>query len=313
MEVAMSLRFLILMAVILCVAMAQVATTEKPKGSTTTGKPMKATDRRDKRQLGNTAASSGSNFPIFYDGVGVNPPLQQLPPLQPLPLPLPLPPLQQLQPGQGQGQGQGQTQSSWLPNFGQNFGQNLPIIGTLVGGLPNLISSLGLGNLNGGFGNLGGLNLGQLGLGGLTPVVAAPVPVPVPITPNQQCPLTQKLSCRCEPLLQLPGQKLSSQLRGPQAQSQSQSQSQLVQILRQNVRRNEDGSQELRVVLSSGHVLYQRTAKDLGQSGHFAMRLPSGRFFNIFYSVNEKEYTVRADVKDAPPSSDLDEELTGQI
>ncbi|KAH8368542.1 hypothetical protein KR084_012832 [Drosophila pseudotakahashii] len=275
-------------------------TTEMPKSSSM--ESMDSLERRDKRQLtanggqSSLAGSSGS-FPIFFDGLNVNPPLQ----------PLPLPPLQQLQPLQpitvvtpvasnSNAQSQ-QPQSGWLPGFGQN----LPIIGTWVGGLPNLISGLGLGGLNGGFGTLGGLNLGNLGLGSVSPVASAPVAS----SPNPQasCPLTQKLSCRCEPLLQLPGLKpIGNPLR-----------TQLVQILRQNARKNDDGSQEVRVILSSGHVLYQRTTRDLGQSGYLAMRIQSGRYFNIYYSVNEKEYTVRADVKDTPPTSDFDDELSGQL
>ncbi|XP_017010761.2 uncharacterized protein [Drosophila takahashii] len=272
-------------------------TTEKPKSSGV--ETVESMERRDKRQLTanggqSSLAGSSGQFPIFFDGLNVNPPLQ----------PLPLPPLQPLQPitvvtpvaSNSNAQSQ-QPQSGWLPGFGQN----LPIIGTWVGGLPNLISGLGLGGLNGGFGTLGGLNLGNLGLGAVSPVA----PAPVASSPNSQasCPLTQKLSCRCEPLIQLPGLKpISNPLR-----------TQLVQILRQNARKNDDGSQEVRVILSSGHVLYQKITRDLGQSGYLAMRIQSGRYFNIYYSVNEKEYTVRADVKDTPPTSDFDDELSGQL
>jgi len=67
-----------------------------------------------------------------------------------------------------------------------------------------------LGGLNGGFGTLGGLNLGNLGLGAVAPPVAPVSPGQIGgSSPNPQtsCPLTQKLSCRCEPLIQLPGLK----------------------------------------------------------------------------------------------------------
>ncbi|XP_037727817.1 uncharacterized protein LOC119558373 [Drosophila subpulchrella] len=307
---ANKLSLIIFMAVI-AVGLAStttMATTREPMATTTEkpkiDSPMKSLDRRDKRQLtangGQTSlAGSSGNFPIFFDGLSVNPPLQPLPPLQQL---QPLQPITVVTPVASNSNAQSQQpQSGWLPGFGQN----LPIIGTWVGGLPGLISGLGLGGLNGGFGTLGGLNLGNLGLGAVAPV--APVS-PGQIggsSPNPQtsCPLTQKLSCRCEPLIQLPGLKPGGNpLR-----------SQLVQILRQNARKNDDGSQEMRVILSSGHVIYQRTAKDLGQTGYLAMRIQSGRYFNIYYSVNEKEYTVRADVKDTPPTSDFDDELSGQL
>ncbi|XP_016979688.2 LOW QUALITY PROTEIN: uncharacterized protein LOC108045024 [Drosophila rhopaloa] len=290
------------------------ATTRKPMSTSTeapmNSSPMESLDRRDKRQLtgngGQTSlAGSSGTFPIFFDGVNVNPPLQQLQPLQPLPPSnlQPLQPITVVTPVASNSNAQTQqTQPGWLPSFGQN----LPIIGTWVGGLPSLISGLGLGSLNGGFGTLGGLNLGNLGLGGVTPVLPAAAPGQIAgssANPQASCPLTQKLSCRCEPLLQLPGLKpISNPLRA-----------QLVQIVRQNARKNDDGSQEVRVILSSGHVIYQRTARDLGQSGYLAMRIQSGRYFNIYYSVNEKEYTVRADVKDTPPASDLDDELSGQF
>lgn len=231
----------------------------------------------------------------------MNPPLQPLPPLQQLQPLQPLQPITVVTPVASSSNAQSQQpQSGWLPQFSQN----LPLIGTWVGGLPNLINGLGLGSLNGGFGTLGGLNLGNLGLGAVAPVAAVPGQL-LGSSPNPQttCPLTQKLNCRCEPLVQLPGLKPSSNpLR-----------TQLVQIMRQNARKNEDGSQEVRVILNSGHVIYQRTAKDRGQSGYLAMRIQSGRYFNIYYSVNEKEYTVRADVKDTPPTSDFDDELSGQF
>ncbi|XP_017086552.1 uncharacterized protein LOC108118389 [Drosophila eugracilis] len=281
-----------------------IATTREPM-VTTTEKSVESNpmERRDKRQLtsngGQTSlAGSSGNYPIYFDGLNVNPPLQPLPPLQQL---QPLQPITVVTPVASNSNAQSQQPpSGWLPNFGQN----LPIIGTWVGGLPNLISGLGLGSLNGGFGTLGGLNLGNLGLGAVTPVTSAPGQL-TGSSPNPQttCPLTQKLSCRCEPLIQLPGLKPSTNpLR-----------TQLVQILRQNARKNDDGSKEVRVILSNGHVMYQRTAKDLGQSGYFAMRIQSGRYFNIYYNINEKEYTVKADVKDMPPTSNFDDELSGQL
>ncbi|XP_016962513.1 uncharacterized protein LOC108032953 [Drosophila biarmipes] len=287
-----------------------MATTREPMTTTTekpvADNPMKSLDRRDKRQLtangGQTSlAGSSGTFPIFFDGVNVNPPLQTLQPLPPLQQLQPLQPITVVTPVASSSNAQSQQpQAGWLPGFGQN----LPIIGTWVGGLPNLISGLGLGGLNGGFGTLGGLNLGNLGLGAVAPVApAAGQTGGSSPNPQTSCPLTQKLSCRCEPLIQLPGLKPSS----------SPLRSQLVQILRQNARKNDDGSQEMRVILSSGHVLYQRTARDRGQTGYLAMRIQSGRYFNIYYSVNEKEYTVRADVKDAPPTSDFDDELSGQL
>nr|XP_016923317.1 uncharacterized protein LOC108004779 [Drosophila suzukii] len=308
---ANKLSLIIFMAVI-AVGLAlttSMATTREPIATTTekamVDNPMKSLDRRDKRQLtangGQTSlAGSSGSYPIFFDGVNVNPPLQPLPPLQQL---QPLQPITVVTPVASNSNAQSQQpQSGWLPGFGQN----LPIIGTWVGGLPSLISGLGLGGLNGGFGTLGGLNLGNLGLGAVAPPVAPVSPGQIGgSSPNPQtsCPLTQKLSCRCEPLIQLPGLKpVGNPLR-----------SQLVQILRQNARKNDDGSQEMRVILSSGHVIYQRTAKDLGQTGYLAMRIQSGRYFNIYYSVNEKEYTVRADVKDTPPTSDFDDELSGQL
>ncbi|XP_017018045.1 uncharacterized protein [Drosophila kikkawai] len=291
------------------IAVGMALTTTKATTTTTKPnniKPKEPLDRRDKRQLNKaqtSLAGANGNFPIFFDGVNVNP--QPLQPLQPLP------PLQQLQPLQpitvvtpvasnSNAQSQ-QPQNGWF----SGFGQNLPVIGTLVGGLPSLISGLGLGSMNGGFGTLGGLNLGNLGLGTVTPVVAAPVQ-PAPSSQGS-CPLTQKLSCRCEPLIQLPGLKpIGSGGAGPLR-------SQLVQIQRQNARVNEDGSQEVRVILSSGHVIYRRMAKDMGQSGYIAMKIQSGKYLTIYYSVNREEYSVRADVKDAPPTSDFDEELSGQF
>ncbi|EDV47189.1 uncharacterized protein LOC6551027 [Drosophila erecta] len=287
------------------------ASTRKPVPTSTEksmekDEAMKSLERRDKRQLtanGGQSSLAGStgNYPVFFDGLNVNPPLQPLPPLQQL---QPLQPITVVTPVASSSNAQSQQpQSGWLPQFGQN----LPLIGTWVGGLPNWISGLGLGSLNGGFGSLGGLNLGNLGnLGAVAPVASVPGQlVGGSLSPNPQttCPLTQKLNCRCEPLIQLPGLKPSSNpLR-----------TQLVQIMRQSARKNDDGSQEVRVILSSGHVIYQRTAKDRGQSGYLAMRIQSGRYFNIYYSVNEKEYTVRADVKDTPPTSDFDDELNGQL
>ncbi|KAH8366967.1 hypothetical protein KR200_011687 [Drosophila serrata] len=279
--------------------------------TTTTTKPMariteetkETLDRRDKRQLNNaptSLAGSNGNFPIFFDGV--NQPLQPLPALPPLQQLQPLQPITVVTPVASSSNSQSQQpQNGWF----SGFGQNIPVIGTLVGGLPNLISGLGLGSMNGGFGTLGGLNLGNLGLGAVTPVVAAPVQ-PAPSSQGS-CPLTQKLSCRCEPLIQLPGLKpIGSGGGGPLR-------SQLVQIQRQNARMNEDGSQEVRVVMSSGHVIYRRMAKDMRQSGYIAMRIQSGKYLTIYYSVNKEEYSVRADVTDAPPTSEFDEELSGKL
>ncbi|KAH8241635.1 hypothetical protein KR038_001012 [Drosophila bunnanda] len=305
--------FMALIAAGMALTMTKTTTTTKPM-ATITEKSKESLDRRDKRQLTfpyilaqnnapTSVAGSNGNFPIFFDGVNVNPalqPLQPLPPLQPL---QPLQPITVVTPVASSSNAQSQQpQNGWF----SGFGQNLPVIGTLVGGLPNLISGLGLGSLNGGFGTLGGLNLGNLGLGAVTPVVAAPVQ---PATSSQgSCPLTQKLSCRCEPLIQLPGLKpIGSGGSGGPLRSQ------LVQIQRQNARVNEDGSQEVRVVLSSGHVIYRRMAKDMGQSGYIAMRIQSGKYLTIYYSVNREEYSVRADVKDAPPTSDFDDELSGKL
>ncbi|KAH8238301.1 hypothetical protein KR032_002892 [Drosophila birchii] len=300
--------FMALIAVSLSLTTTKTATTTMKPLATINEGSKESLDRRDKRQLNNPqtslAGGSNGNFPIFFDGVNVNPPLQPLQPLPPLQQLQPLQPITVVTPVASNSNAQSQQpQNGWF----SGFGQNLPVIGTLVGGLPNLISGLGLGSLNGGFGTLGGLNLGNLGLGTVTPVVAAPVQ-PAPSSQGS-CPLTQKLSCRCEPLIQLPGLKPI----GSGGSGGLPLRSQLVQIQRQNARINDDGSQEVRVILSSGHVIYRRMAKDMGQSGYIAMRIQSGKYLTLYYSVNREEYSVRADVKDAPPTSDFDDELSGQL
>ncbi|KAH8287505.1 hypothetical protein KR054_008951 [Drosophila jambulina] len=297
--------FMALMAAGMALTTTKTTTTIKPL-AIVNEKSMESLDKRDKRQLNNVHTATNGNFPIFFDGVNVNPPLQPLQPLPPLQQLQPLQPITVVTPVASNSNAQSQQpQNGWF----SGFGQNLPVIGTLVGGLPNLISGLGLGSMNGGFGTLGGLNLGNLGLGTVTPVVAAPVQ-PAPSSQGS-CSLTQKLSCRCEPLIQLPGLKPIGS--GGSGGGGGPLRSQLVRIERQNARVNEDGSQEVRVVLSSGHVIYRRMAKDMGQSGYIAMRIQSGKFLTIYYSVNREEYSVRADVKDAPPASDFDDELSGQL
>ncbi|XP_030378913.1 uncharacterized protein LOC115627398 [Scaptodrosophila lebanonensis] len=283
-------------------------------------------DKRDKRQL-----RSSNGYPIFFDGVN--------PGVQPISVVTPVASNANAQVG-GQ-------QPSFLPNFGfgsQQQQQPLPIIGTLVGnlpglqgGLPNLLNGLGpLAGL-GGLGSLGGLNLGNLGilgnLGNLGGNGGQPILPPVlgsngNSNPAASCPITQRLTCRCEPLLSLqPLQGLSLQQPPKALGSTRQQQQQQLHITKQNVRRNADGSRELRLVLSNGLIIYQHSGKERasgqqGQQGqqdvnvnqgYYTLRLADGRYFTIFYTINDFDYTVKADVSNAPPKSDFDDELNGLL
>lgn len=149
--------------------------------------------------------------------------------------------------------------------------------------LQNLLAGLNLGNF-GSFGQLGNLP-------GFGPTTKPPSGGAA----AQTCPVSQKLSCRCEPLAPLP-------LRQPEAQSP-------VQILTQNARHNEDGSQELRLVLSNGQVIYQRTSSDKansGQQGYYALPFQPGHYLNIRYSINEANYTIKAEVDSQAPNTDFE-------
>ncbi|XP_017872797.1 PREDICTED: uncharacterized protein LOC108620403, partial [Drosophila arizonae] len=207
------------------------------------------------------------SIPVYYDNFNANPTVE---PSKPLP---PLQPLHPLQPLQPVG-----VVTPVVGNPGGLQTQNWPIMGALLP-LQNLLTGLNLGNF-GGFGQLG--NLPGFGPTGKPPAGGAPA---------QTCSIGQKLSCRCEPLVSL---------RQPEAQS-------LVQILRQNARHNEDGSQELRLVLSNGQVIYQRTDKDSSsQQGYYAVPFQAGNYLNIRYSINEANYTIKAEVDSLAPNTDFE-------
>ncbi|XP_064537144.1 uncharacterized protein LOC135427541 [Drosophila montana] len=257
---------------ILLISAAAAETSDKmttTRTTTTTARP----EQRNKRQL--VAHNAGIGIPIYFDNFNANPPLEPIKPAQPV--------------GVG-GNTAGVQPTGFLPGFPQN----IPIVGTLLTNLPlqNLLAGFNLGNLGqlGGLGNL--FNVGQLGnlpsLGGTKPGGAGGTGG----TPPQTCPLTQKLSCRCEPLFSLP-------VRQPETQ--------LVQILKQNVRHNEDGTQELRLVISNGHVIYHRNDKDASkQLGYYALPIQTGHYLNIHYSINQTNYTIKADVGSSPPDSDFE-------
>ncbi|TDG43796.1 hypothetical protein AWZ03_009778 [Drosophila navojoa] len=214
-------------------------------------------DQRNKRQL---------SIPVYYDNFNANPtvePSKPLPPLQPL---QPLHPLQPV--------------GVVTPVVGSHGGQNWPFMGALLP-LQNLLAGLNLGNF-GSFGQLG--SLPGFGPTGKPPASGAPA---------QTCSVSQKLSCRCEPLVSLP-------LRQPESQS-------LVQILKQNARHNEDGSQELRLELSNGQVIYQRTDKaTTSLQGYYAVPFQAGHYLNIRYSINEANYTIKAEMDSLAPSTDFE-------
>ncbi|XP_051864753.1 uncharacterized protein LOC117567815 [Drosophila albomicans] len=265
-------------------------TTTMPKTTTTTTvKP----EQRPKRQL----------IPVYYDNFNANPPVEPVQPLLPV---APLPSLQPVQPLQPIAVvAPVQQQPGFLPAFAQNLPLVGPILTSLplqslsnmLGGLGTTVGGLNLGNLGqlGALGNLGNLgSLGQIGnlanLGGQKPGGAAGA------TGSQSCPLTQKLSCRCEPLLSLPS---LPQVREPETH--------LIKIVKQNVRRNADGSSELRLVLSNAVVLYHRNEKDaIKQQGYFALPFRKELYLNVHYSINQSNYTVKADISDSPPKSDFE-------
>ncbi|EDV99742.1 uncharacterized protein LOC6564722 [Drosophila grimshawi] len=243
---------------------------------TTTASP----DQRPKRQL--MTANAGIGIPIYFDNTNSaaqpNQPIKPGQPLQPIAV-------------------VGNTASLQAPGFLPAWSQNLPIVGTLITNLPlqslsNMLGGLNLPNM-GNLGQLGNLaNLGNLGQLGTLPNLGGSRPGSIGGSAPQSCPLTQKLSCRCEPLLSLPVREKELQL---------------VQILKQNARHNEDGSRELRLVISGGHVLYQRTDKaDVKQQGYYSLPFQTGQYLNIHYSINRTSYTIQADVSSSPPSSDFD-------
>ncbi|KAL7728462.1 hypothetical protein ACLKA6_005217 [Drosophila palustris] len=243
---------------------------------TTTTKP----EQRNKRQL-NTAAFG---IPIYFDNINAHPGLEPVQPLQPL---QPLQPITVVTPVVSN------TASVQSPGFLPAFAQNLPIVGPLLANLP-LQNLLGLNLANLGLGNLGNLgNLGQLGqlgnVGGQKP--------PGGSTQPQTCPITQKLTCRCDPLLQL---------REPE--------SQLVKIIKQNIRRNEDGSSELRLVISNGVILYHRNERDaVKQQGYYALPFQKELYLNVHYNIDRTNYTVKADISSSPPKSDFESWTTTQL
>ncbi|XP_034485435.1 uncharacterized protein LOC117790201 [Drosophila innubila] len=253
----------------------------------TTTKP----EQRNKRQL----ITSSLGIPIYYDNFNANPGLEPVQPLQPVqPLP-PLQPITVVSPVVSN------TAGVQTPGFLPAFAQNLPIVGPLLANLQlqSLLGGLGLNLGNSGqpgaLGNLGNLgNLGQLGnlanLGGQKP--------PGGSTP-QTCPITQKLTCRCDPLLPL-------QLR--------ESESHLIKIIKQNIRHNDDGSRELRLVISNGVILYHRNEKDaIKQQGYYALPFQKEHYLNVHYSINKTNYTVKADIGNSPPKSDFDSWTPSQL
>ncbi|XP_030242816.1 uncharacterized protein LOC108655879 [Drosophila navojoa] len=229
----------------------------EPNSITTPTPTTTKLDQRNKRQL---------SIPVYYDNFNANPtvePSKPLPPLQPL---QPLHPLQPV--------------GVVTPVVGSHGGQNWPFMGALLP-LQNLLAGLNLGNF-GSFGQLG--SLPGFGPTGKPPASGAPA---------QTCSVSQKLSCRCEPLVSLP-------LRQPESQS-------LVQILKQNARHNEDGSQELRLELSNGQVIYQRTDKaTTSLQGYYAVPFQAGHYLNIRYSINEANYTIKAEMDSLAPSTDFE-------
>ncbi|XP_023168136.2 uncharacterized protein LOC111597566 [Drosophila hydei] len=217
--------------------------------------------------------NAGIGIPVYFDNFNPNPPVEPLKPVQPVAVVAPV--------------------SLQTPGFPQN----LPIVGTLLTNLPlqNLLTGLNLGQL-GQLGQLGSLgNFGNFGQLGNLPGFGPPAKPPGGDlgSPAQTCPLSQKLSCRCEPLISLP-------LRQPDAQS-------LVQILKQNVRHNENGSQELHLVLSNGHVIYHRNDQVASsQLGYYALPFQTGHYLNIRYSINQANYTIKAEVDSSAPSTDFE-------
>ncbi|XP_017850166.1 uncharacterized protein LOC108605114 [Drosophila busckii] len=245
------------LSLILLISLAAANATDKVTTTTTT-KPA----QREQRQLA---------LPVYLDNTQLE--VQQpTPQLQPIAV-----------------VSSNQQSPGFLPGLNQI--SNLPIVGTLLTNLPlqSLTNLLGVTGQNAGLLNLGSLgNLVPLGgVGGQRP----------PANNWQQagstCPLGQKQTCRCEPLLPLPVREALS--------------TELLKIVKQNIRHNDDGSSELRLVISNGLVMYHRNEQGaVKQSGFYALPFQRGHFLNIHYNLDQSNYTVKADIGSSVPKTQFD-------
>ncbi|KAI9589653.1 uncharacterized protein ACN427_012243 [Glossina fuscipes fuscipes] len=135
--------------------------------------------------------------------------------------------------------------------------------------------------------NLAGYNYGNAGgLGGFWSGLHGQ-------QPGQQCPLGQFYRCRCDNILP---REMDS-----------------LEILQQSIKYNQQGEKILNAQLSNGLNIHQKTSlKKLPNNqesqimqGYYVLKVKEQRYLIIYFDVNEKDYTVQADVKTQPPRTDL--------
>uniref|UniRef100_A0A1A9USX9 Uncharacterized protein n=1 Tax=Glossina austeni TaxID=7395 RepID=A0A1A9USX9_GLOAU len=135
--------------------------------------------------------------------------------------------------------------------------------------------------------NMGGYNYGNAGgLGGFWSGLHGQ-------QMGQQCPLGQFYRCRCDNILP----------RGMDS----------LEILQQNIKFNQQGDKILNAQLSNGLSIHQKTSlKKLPNNqesqvmqGYYVLKVKEERYLIIYFDVNEKDYTVQADVKTQPPRTDF--------
>uniref|UniRef100_A0A1B0FIB2 Uncharacterized protein n=1 Tax=Glossina morsitans morsitans TaxID=37546 RepID=A0A1B0FIB2_GLOMM len=136
--------------------------------------------------------------------------------------------------------------------------------------------------------NLAGYNYGNAGgLGGFWSGLHGQ-------QPGQQCPLGQFYRCRCDNILPMRGMDS-------------------LEILQQNIKFNQQGDKILNAQLSNGLSIHQKTSlKKLPNNqesqvmqGYYVLKVKEERYLIIYFDVNEKDYTVQADVKTQPPRTDF--------
>uniref|UniRef100_A0A1A9WGP7 Uncharacterized protein n=1 Tax=Glossina brevipalpis TaxID=37001 RepID=A0A1A9WGP7_9MUSC len=111
--------------------------------------------------------------------------------------------------------------------------------------------------------------------------------------PLQQCPLGQFYRCRCENILP---RQIDS-----------------LEILQQSIQFNHKNEEILNAELSNGLIIHQKTSwKKLPNNqefqmvqGYYVLKVKEQRYLVIYFDVNEKDYSVQADVKTQPPPTNF--------